>query len=115
MASCRRRAGTVVPKVEKFCDLKTADHKILSEESESRNNHRYAWWYKTGQHNGYNRTRAKQKLPRSLMKFLEPTRTFTLTLPWNWSSLARNYPGIIVRQRHTDRKHMGLLKERCAE
>ena len=34
-ASCRRRAGTI------FCALITADHKILSEESESRNNYRY--------------------------------------------------------------------------
>ena len=40
-ASCRRRAGTVVPRVEHFGGLITADHKILSEESEPRNNHRY--------------------------------------------------------------------------
>ena len=39
-ASCRRRAGTGVPK--NVVDLITADLKILSEESESRNNHRYA-------------------------------------------------------------------------
>ena len=36
------RTGTVVPRAEHFGDLITADHKILSEESESRNNHRYA-------------------------------------------------------------------------
>ena len=41
-SSCRRRTGTVVPSAEHFGDLITADHKILSEESESRNNHRYA-------------------------------------------------------------------------
>ena len=39
-ASCRR-AGTVVPRAEHFGYLITADHKVLSEESESRNNHRY--------------------------------------------------------------------------
>ena len=33
-ASCRRRNGTVVPRA--------TDHKILNEEGESRNNHRYA-------------------------------------------------------------------------
>ena len=27
----------------------------------------------------------------------------------------KNYPGIIVRQRHTDQKLMGLPKEQCAE
>ena len=41
-ASCRRRAGTVVPRAEHCGDLITADHKSLSEESESRNNHRFA-------------------------------------------------------------------------
>ena len=41
-ASCRRRAGTVLPRAENFGDFITADHKILSESSESRNNHRYA-------------------------------------------------------------------------
>ena len=41
-ASCRRRAGTVVPRAANFGDLITADHKILSEGRESRNNHRYA-------------------------------------------------------------------------
>ena len=38
-ASCRRRAGTVVPMAEHFGDLITANHNILSEKSESRNNH----------------------------------------------------------------------------
>ena len=41
-ASCRRRVGTVLPRAENFVDQMTADHTILSEESESRNNHRYA-------------------------------------------------------------------------
>ena len=41
-ASCRRRAGTVVPIAEHFGGLITADHKVLCEESESRNNHRHA-------------------------------------------------------------------------
>ena len=57
-ASCRRRAGTVVPRAENFGDLITADHKILSEGSELRNNHRY--W----QLSGYNPTCVKQKLLR---------------------------------------------------
>ena len=41
-ASCRRRASAVMPRAEHFGDLITADHKVLSEESASRNNHRYA-------------------------------------------------------------------------
>ena len=42
MSSCSRRTGTLVPRAEHSGDVITADHKILSEESESRNNHRYA-------------------------------------------------------------------------
>ena len=41
-ALCRRRTGEAVRRAEKFGDLKTADHKVLHEEGESRNNHRYA-------------------------------------------------------------------------
>ena len=41
-ACCRRRIGTVVPRAEHFGDLITADHKVLSKGSESRDNHRYA-------------------------------------------------------------------------
>ena len=41
-ASCTRRIGGVVPRAENFGDLITAEHKVLSEESESRYNHRYA-------------------------------------------------------------------------
>ena len=41
-APCRRRTGEAPPRAEKFGDLKTADHKVLNEEGESRNKHRYA-------------------------------------------------------------------------
>ena len=42
-------------------------------------------------------------------------KSFTLTIPQNWASLGKKNPGIIVRQRHTDEKRMGLLKEQCVE
>ena len=41
-APCRRRKGEAVPRADKFGDLITADHKVLSDNCESRNNHRYA-------------------------------------------------------------------------
>ena len=41
-APCRRRNGEAVPRAEKFGDLITADHKVLSDNCESRNNHRHA-------------------------------------------------------------------------
>ena len=62
----------------KIVDLITADHKVLSEGSESRNNHRYAvvvqdlavQWIQS-----YPRkTKTSQQTQKSLQKFLEPTR-----------------------------------------
>ena len=41
-APCRRRNGEAVPRAAIFGDLITADHKVLSDNCESRNNHRYA-------------------------------------------------------------------------
>ena len=77
-ASCRRRAGTVVPRAEHFGDMIAADHKVLSEECESRNNHRYAvvvpdlatQWLQSYP----NKTKSSQETQKSLMKFLEPNR-----------------------------------------
>ena len=39
---CRRRIDGAVPGAENFGDLITADHKVTSDNCESRNNHRYA-------------------------------------------------------------------------
>ena len=41
-APCRRRKGGALPRAVNFGDLITADHKVLSDNCESRNNHRYA-------------------------------------------------------------------------
>ena len=96
-----------------FGDLITTDHKILSEESESRNNHRYVVVVQDSillvQNKNYPRD------PRRTWSEQGNQKSFTQTIPWNLASLARNYPGIIVRQRHTDRKQMDLQKEQRAE
>ena len=117
-ARCRRRIGRVVSRAENFGDLITADHKVLSESCESRNNHRYAivvedlatQWIQS-----YPRkTKTSQETQRSLQKFLEPNRkpkviytddslefgTACEDLSWN-------------HRHHTDRKQMGLLREQC--
>ena len=41
-APCRKRTGTAVPRAENVDDLITADHKVLSEGRDSRNNHQCA-------------------------------------------------------------------------
>ena len=77
-APCRRRNGEAVPRAEKFGDLITADHKVLSDNCESRNNHRFAvlvqdlatQWIQACPC----KTKTSQETQRSLQKFLEPER-----------------------------------------
>ena len=94
-ALCRRRIGGAVPHAENFGDLIAADHKVLSEVCESRNNHRYAivlqdlatQWIQSYPC----KTKTSQETQRSLQKFLEPDRnlkSFTQFLGI-WQSLWR--------------------------
>ena len=77
-APCRKRTGSAVPRAENFGDLTTADHKVVSEGCESRNNHRYAvvvqdlatQWIQSYPC----KTKTSQETQRSLQKFLEPDR-----------------------------------------
>ena len=75
---CRRRIGRVVPRAENFGDLITAGHKVLSDNCESRNNHRYAVLVQdlaTQWIQSYPcKTKTSQETQRSLQKFLEPDR-----------------------------------------
>ena len=77
-APCRRRNGEAVPRADKFGDLITADHKILSDNCESRNNHRYAVVVQdlaTQWIQAYPcKNKTSQENQRSLQKFLEPER-----------------------------------------
>ena len=108
-APCRRRNGEAVPRAEKIGDLITADHKVLSDNCESRNNHRYAvvvqdlatQWIQSYPC----KTKTSQETQRSLQKFLEPDRnlkSFTLTIPWNSANPVKISPGIIARLHHTE-------------
>ena len=77
-APCRRRNSGGVPRAENFGDLITADHNILSDNFESRNNHRHpvvvqdlaTQWIQA--YPCKNET--SQETQRSLQKFLEPDR-----------------------------------------
>ena len=77
-APCWRRNGEVVPRAENFGDLITADHKVLSDNWGSRNNHRYAVVVQdlaTQWIQAYPcKTKTSQETQRSLQKFLEPER-----------------------------------------
>ena len=77
-APCRRRIGGPVHRAENLGDLITSDHNVLSENCESRNNHRYAvvvqdlatQWIQSYPC----KTKTSQETQRSLSKFLEPNR-----------------------------------------
>ena len=81
------RSGGAVLRAENFGDI-TADHKVLSDTCESRNNHRYAVVVQdltTQWIQAYPcKNKTSQETQRSLQKFLEPERkpkSFTLTIP----------------------------------
>ena len=71
-------AMAAVPRAANFGDLITADHKVLSDNCESRNNHRYAVVVQdqgTQWIQAYPcKTKTSQETQRSLQKFLEPER-----------------------------------------
>ena len=77
-APCRRRNGEAVPRAENFGDLITVDHKVLTDNCESRNNHRSAvvvqdlatQWIPANPC----KTKTSQETQRSMQKFLEPDR-----------------------------------------
>ena len=72
-----------VPRAEKFGDMITADHEVLSDTCESRNNHRYAVVVQdlaTQWIQAYPcQTKTSQETQRSLQKFLEPDRNPKVT------------------------------------
>ena len=121
-APCRRRNGEAVPRAVNFGVLITADHKVLSDNGESRNNHRYAVVVQdlaTQWIQAYPcKNKTSQETQRSLQKFWNPRghqKSFTLTIPWNSAKLVKISPAIIARLHHTDRRLMVLRKEQCAE
>ena len=121
-APCRRRNGGVVFRAQKFGDLMTAVHKVLSDNCESRSNHRFAIMGQDLATQWIQSFRAKPKLhnkPREACKSswspIGILKSFILTIPWNLAHIVKISPGIIARQHHTDQKQMRLLKEQYAE
>ena len=73
----RKRTGEAVLRAENFGDLRTADHKVLSEGGESRNKHRYVVVVQdltTRWIQSYPcKIKTSQETERSLRMFLEPS------------------------------------------
>ena len=121
-APCRRRKGEAVPRADNFGDLITADHKVLSDNCESRNNHRYAvvvqdlatQWI----HAYPCKNKTSQETQRSLQKFLEPERKPNVIYTDNslefgkaCEDLSWNHCTSTPHRSETT----GILKEQCAE
>ena len=102
-APCRRCIGGAVPRAEIFGDLITADHKVLSDNCESRNNHRYAIVVQdlaTQLVQSYPcKTKTSQKHKGACLSSwsrIRSLKSVTLTIPWNLAKLVKIFPGIIV-------------------
>ena len=122
-APCRTRIGGAVPRAEKFGDLITADHKVLNEGGESRNNHRYAvvvpdlatQWIQSYPCKTKTSQETQKRACKSSWNQKGILKSFTPTIPWNLAKPVKTSPGISARLHHTDRRLMVLLKEQCAE
>ena len=122
-APCRRRNGEAVPRAANFGDLIKADHKVLSDNCESRNNHRCAvvvqdlatQWIQPYPCKKQNFTKKPREACKSSWNPRGILKSFILTIPWNSVKLVKISPGIIARPHHTDQRLMELLKEQCAE
>ena len=112
-APCRKRTGAAIPWAENFGDLITADHKVLSENCESRNSHRYAvvahdsatQWIQSYPC----KTKISQETERVNTKVHLP-----LTIHKNLAEPVKIFLGIIVRKHPQLSKRMVLLRERYA-
>ena len=111
-APCRRRIGGAVRRAEIFDDLITADHKVLSEGCQSRNNHRYAvvvqdlatQWVQQYPC----KTKTSQQTQRSLQKFLDPNRKPKVIYTDNALEFGKACEDL-------SRKQLGFLREQYAE
>ena len=118
-----KRTGYPVTRAEMFGDLIAADHKVLSEDCESRNNHRYAVVVQDSA------ARWIQSHPCETKSFSGDGKEFTKVSrvvgqakthlhskknPWNLAKLLKNCPGIIVHPRLAVPRQMVLLRARCA-
>ena len=117
-APCRRHNGEAELRAVNFGDLMTADHKVLSDNCESRNIHRCAVVVHSMDPGVSVQNKISQETQRSLQKFLEPERKPKVVYTDNsleFGKVVKISPGIIARLHHTDRRLMVLRKEQCAE
>ena len=121
-APCRRRKGEAVPRAENFGDLITADHKVLSDNCESRKQSSICSRGARSSHSMDPGVSVQNKnFKRNPVKLAKVPGTREETknhLHWQflgiqqslWKSLLES-----LHVYHTDQKQMGLLREQYAE
>ena len=111
-APCRRRTGEAVHRAEKFGDLITADHKVLSEGCESRNDHRYAVVVQdlATQSQNKNFSGDGEGVYESFSSRQKRRKSSTLTIHWNLAYPDKIYHGIIELRHLIDLRRLVLRK-----
>ena len=82
-------------------DLTTADHKVLSDNCESRNSHRYAvvvqdlatQWIQAYPCKTKTSQETRKELAKVLGERIGSLKSFTLTILWNWAKPVKIFPG----------------------
>ena len=119
-APCRGRTGEAVPRAVKCGDLITADHKVLNEEGEPRNNHRYAvvvqdlatQWILIRAKNKKYFQETEKSFYESASSRDKSRKSLTLTVQWNLANPVQIYHGIIELLHLMDLRRMVFLDER---
>ena len=101
----------------------TADHRVLSEGCESRNNHQYAiavqdlatQWIEAYPCRMKKFTVNGEELVEVLGGIGKSRKSFILPIPWNVAKLVKNYLGLTIRLHRTAPKKMASLEEQYAE
>ena len=105
----RKKQKRSVLRAENYGDLITAEHKVLNEGRESRNNHRYAVVVLATHWNPC-QTKTSQETDSNLRKFTETAaaakRLFIRTIHYNLASIVKNYHGITAQLHFINQKHV---------
>ena len=103
-AICRRNSQSHIHRATNFGDVMTAEHKVVNDEGESRNNQRFAivvqdlatQWILSYPC----KTRTSHETGRNLRNVVDPEenpRLYTQTIRWNLEKLVKTVNGTIVR------------------
>ena len=118
-AACRRNSQSHTLRAAKFGDIITADHHVLSEGGESRNDQRYAFvvqglatqWNQSYPCKNTNFTSIGEQSMEVSRSWRKTEGSHTLTIQWNFETRVKIFNGTIARLHSIGRRHMELQTE----